>query len=161
MKEVLNQYASNDTSMKQNDVPISEIPAVTICFKDSKDFQYGIDLNVTVGDVILDSYERNSDYINELYSALDDNFRGIVRLEKTYCYVDSEDCYKVTRPNDQKYESIPMIFNINVRFDQSISYEDLPNIEVFFTSDDNADGIIFKEWMEGIELTQEFDKVLC
>ena len=53
-----------------------------------------------------------------------------------------------------------MQFSIYVKFDQSIPYEDLPNIEVFFTSEDNADGIIFKEWMEGIELTQDFDKVL-
>ena len=160
MKEVLNQYASNDTSMKQNDVPIFEIPAVTICFKDHKDYQYGIDLNITVGDAILDLYERNSSYTNELYSALNENMRGIVKLEKTYCYVDSEDCYKVTRPNDQKYDRIPMQFSIYVKFDQSIPYEDLPDIEVFFTSEDNADGIIFKEWMEGIELSQDFDKVL-
>ena len=36
MKEVFIQFASNDTSMKQNEVELVENPTITICFKDGK-----------------------------------------------------------------------------------------------------------------------------
>ena len=46
MKEVINQYASNDTGLKQSEMNITQYPAVTICLK----FQ---EISLTNTDLIL------------------------------------------------------------------------------------------------------------
>ena len=157
-KEVFIEFASNDTSMKQNEVDLLEVPTITICFKDNEDYVYGVDLNISVDHAILDMADKDSDYYeNLLYFNYDNDIASIVVLEKIFCWADTQVCFKITRPNDQVYEKIPKQFDIKVEFNESIAQ--MPDIEVFFTSEENAYGIIFKDWMDGLEMTKEFKKV--
>ena len=159
VKEVLTQFFSNDTSMKQNEIHIIEIPTITICFEGIKNYEYGIDLNVSIDSTLLALTDKD-DYIeNVVETELQENL-GIIMLEKSFSWVDNELCYKIIRPNDQKEEYIPTEFTVYVKFNESIHFEELPDIEVFFTSEDNSDGIMFKEWVDGVELRQHFEKVI-
>ena len=160
MREVLIEYASNYTSMKQIEVDLLEFPAITICFNDKINYDYGIDLNISVYDTILDLSDTDTDYNeNLLYFDYDYEIASILVLEKISCWVDDQICFKITRPNDQSYQEIPTWFDFKVEFNETIPENDLPDIEVFFTSVENAYGVIFKDWVDGIELKQEFKKV--
>ena len=157
MREVLIEYASNYTSMKQIEVDLLEFPAITICFNDKINYDYGIDLNISVYDTILDLSDTDSDYNeNLIYFDYDYELASILVLEKISCWVDDQICFKITRPNDQVNQEIPTWFDFKVEFNQTIPENDLPDIEVFFTSVENAYGVIFKDWVDGIELKQEF-----
>ena len=70
-------------------------------------------------------------------------------------------CYKIKQVVD-KDESInpEKLMVISVEFnDTYVSFEELPKIELFITSESNSDGVIFKEWMDGTELRFNFQKV--
>ena len=67
MKEVINQYASNDTGLKQSEINITQYPAVTICLKGNVTYDYGPDFTISLGDFKLklgdDEYEvHDSEY---------------------------------------------------------------------------------------------------
>ena len=159
-KDVLKQFVSKDTGMKQKKEAMIEMPAITICLKDNKTYEYGTDLNISVNQAVLDISDKDSDYNENLnYLDYDDDTTSVVILEKIYSWIDENDCFKITRPNDQVFKTVPKQFDIRVKFNLSISEEDLPDIEVFFTSVENAYGIIFREWIDGIEMKQEFHKV--
>ena len=160
MREVLIEYASNYTSMKQIEVDLLEFPAITICFNDKINYDYGIDLNISVYDTILDLSDTDSDYNeNLIYFDYDYELASFLVLEKISCWVDDQICFKITRPKDQSYQEIPTWFDFKVEFNETIPENELPDIEVFFTSVENAYGVIFKDWVDGIELKQEFKKV--
>ena len=158
VREVLTQFFSNDTSMKQNEIHIIEIPTITICFEGIKNYEYGIDLNVSIDSTLLARRDKDEFIENVVDTELQENL-GIIILEKSFSWMDNELCYKIIRPNDQEEESIPTVFTVYVRFNESIQSKELPDIEVFFTTEDNSDGIMFKEWIDGVELRQHFEKV--
>ena len=163
-RDVLEHFVSKDTGMKQKKEAIIEMPVITICFKDDKNYEYGTDLNISVNQAILEI--SDSDYYENLvysvysyddYDTVDTAI--IVVLEKIYSWMDEKICFKITRQNDQDFKTIPKQFAITVKFNRLISVKDLPDIEVFFTSVENAYGIIFREWIDGMEMKQEFKKV--
>ena len=51
-RDVLEQFVSKDTGMKQKKEAIVEMPVITICFKDDKNYEYGTDLNISVNQAI-------------------------------------------------------------------------------------------------------------
>ena len=157
MKEVFIQFASNDTSMKQNEVELVENPTITICFKDGKDYKYGVDVNISIAGVNLVLEDRDYDYENVLY--YDEDVQWYVVLKKVIAWVDDEDCFVTTRPGYSNNTEIAIQNDLQVKFNDSITLDELPDIEVFVTSPANADGVIFKEWMEGNELRMNFERV--
>ena len=157
MKEVFIQFASNDTSMKQNEVELVENPTITICFKDGKDYKYGFDVNISIAGVNLVLEDRDYDYENVLY--YDEDVQWYVVLKKVIAWVDDEDCFVITRPGYSNNTEIAIQNDLQVKFHDSITLDELPDIEVFVTSPANADGVIFKEWMEGNELRMNFERV--
>ena len=157
MKEVFIQFASNDTSMKQNEVELVENPTITICFKDGKDYKYGVDVNISIAGVNLVLEDRDYDYENVLY--YDEDVQWYVVLKKVIAWVDDEDCFVITRPGYSNNTEIAIQNDLQVKFHDSITLDELPDIEVFVTSPANADGVIFKEWMEGNELRMDFERV--
>ena len=157
MKEVFIQFASNDTSMKQNEVELVENPTITICFKDGKDYKYGVDVNISIAGVNLVLEDRDYDYQNVLY--YDEDVQWYVVLKKVIAWVDDEDCFVITRPGYSNNTEIAIQNDLQVKFHDSITLDELPDIEVFVTSPANADGVIFKEWMEGNELRMNFERV--
>ena len=156
MKEVFIQFASNDTSMKQNEVDLVENPTITICFKDGKDYKYGVDVNISIAGINLVLEDCDNDYENVLDY---EDVQWFVVLKKVYAYVDNENCFMITRPVYSNNTEIAIQNDLQVKFNDSITLEELPDIEVFITSPANADGIIFKEWMEGNELRMNFERV--
>ena len=46
-----------------------------------------------------------------------------------------------------------------VKFNETFSMEDLPNIDIIVTSEENSDGIIFTDWKDGVALQFEFNRV--
>ena len=54
---------------------------------------------------------------------------------------------------DDGYNTITLSFN------ESIWYDDLPDVDLFLTSEKNAPGVIQYEWMDGDELYLQFPKV--
>ena len=118
----------------------------------------GIDLNVSIDSTLLALTDKDEFIENVVDTELQENL-GIIILEKSFSWMDNELCYKIIRPNDQEEESIPTVFTVYVRFNESIQSKELPDIEVFFTTEDNSDGIMFKEWIDGVELRQHFEKV--
>ena len=157
MKEVFIQFASNDTSMKQNEVELVENPTITICFKDGKDYKYGVDVNISIAGVNLVLEDHDYDYENVLY--YDEDVQWYVVLKKVIAWVDDEDCFVITRPVYSNDTEIAIQNDLQVKFNDSITLDELPDIEVFVTSPANADGVIFKEWMEGNELRMNFERV--
>ena len=157
MKEVINQFASNHTGLKQSEVNITEYPIVTICLKGNVNFEYGSnfsiflgDFNLTLADAEFEEYEMEYDYYEDtvlFYS-----------LQKIYSYFNPKHaCYRVTQSGYKVITSAPTF--LSIVFHDKCTNDNLPDIEVYFTSLKNSDGIIFSEWMNGDELKFTFSRV--
>ena len=48
---------------------------------------------------------------------------------------------------------------ITLYFNESISFDDLPDLDFYITSEKNSNGIIFSEWIDGNEEKLSFEKV--
>ena len=86
-KDVLKQFVSKDTGMKQKKEAMIEMPAITICLKDNKSYEYGTDLNISVNQAVLDISDKDSDHNeNLIHLDYDDDTTSVVILEKIYQY---------------------------------------------------------------------------
>ena len=175
MYGVLVKFQSQDTSFKQYKEHIKELPTVTICMARLTFYEYGIDFNISyasVEDTILKLGENNlsvnpEDILEKVYLEKlqisqdiwsydsDGNFElGFGFSENGKKTVDRY-CYKVKSKfltDLQKYilgVGTDFEIVIGVHFNKSISTEDLPSVNIYFTSDKNAYGVIFNEWMDG------------
>lgn len=152
MKEVFVKYQKNDTGMKQNEKPIKEHPTMTICFiNDNITYNYGIDFNITYSNTLLQFSEEQNNY--EIHEVKDlEGF--VIRYHRVQTY-DETMCFRLQKDSNLTIHMI--LVYVNVTFQESL--KELPDIEVFFTSKANAEGIVFKEFMDGYELKKVFDKV--
>ena len=50
-------------------------------------------------------------------------------------------------------------FGIEVSFNEQFDMEDLPNIDIFITSEENSYGVLFADWRDGDVLHFDFDRV--
>ena len=170
-EEVIHQFASNDTSLKQTQVPIKEYPTMTICFGKDTNFEYGTDFKISYRNVELqlgaeneyeafeNEYEYNDYYSGTVYDYdydLSDKMK--VSFQKVFCYYENTTCYRITHKveNAIKWH----IVNIFITFNEEIKSQDLPNVELYLTSESNANGIISKDWLDGNELQFDFEKVI-
>ena len=148
MKEVLIQFNSGDTSFKQYESTISESPAITLCLNKfwsdySWEHTYGLDFNI--------SYHIDDDFV--LLSLEDDTFNSDkeeiiqVQLLNTIWF---GKCYKIsTKSNSHTAVYRGYSQDILVEYDESIPLSNLPMLTIYFTSEKNAYGIMFSEWMDG------------
>ena len=144
MKEGIAQFASHDTSFKESEVAITEYPTFTFCFlNDNLIYAYGNNFAI--------QYEGEN--IN--LTSIDADSESGVRLVQVFSYFLENPCYRIKNMSEVDSNSI----TISVVFDANMSLEELPDIEFFMSSELNADGVIFKEWMDGSELKFHFDKV--
>ena len=177
VKGVWNKYQTNDTSIKVSTKSSKTLPmpTITICFMpiaklsvlkkynvSLKHFRYeysdgieeglswpdvyfeasykiGIDFNISLG---IKDYQ---DYITIQSTDLSANqakyidFKMIHSLWKGLCYQIS-----------YKYEAeYSWSSEVSLDFDKSLSDQDMPKIEVIFTSYNNSYGIIDIDWVEG------------
>ena len=167
MKQVIEQFNSNDTSLKMSEVEITHFPTFTICLHHVlKTYRYNEDFTILYNNVNLskssDFEVEYSEY--EFYYYEDDEYVSFaykIKLQEVYSYMQGSNCYKIKQVVD-KDESInpEKLMVISVEFhDTHVSFEELPKIELFVTSKSNSDGVIFKEWMDGTELRFIFQKV--
>ena len=168
-EEVIHQFASNDTSLKQTQVPIMEYPTMTICFGRNSNFEYGTDFKLSYQNVELqlgadneyEAFENEYEY-NDYYQGTEYEYDYLgdklkVNFQKVFCYYENTTCYRITHKveNAIKWH----IASIFITFNEEIKSQDLPNVEMYLTSESNANGIISKDWLDGNELQFDFKKV--
>lgn len=160
MKEVIQQFISNDTSLKQKEVNITEYPTITICPKGPNNitYHYESDFTIYLGGMQLklgnESNEDSFDIFDNEYEYYDDTLT--YQLQRVYSYEGGYYCYKI---NQTGYDLIRGLATyLYVSFRESITYDELPDIEVYLTSYKNSDGVIFLEWMDGNELKLSLTK---
>ena len=164
MKEVLDQFASNDTSLKQKRIPITEYPTITICLKNPSSagergnpYSYGTDFYVSfdfydIDHMVTTRHEQTIiDHENE-----DEKLK--FEFQKMYSLFE-ENCYKFKEANLGGNLDSNSGCDLRVIFNETFSVEDLPNIEVIVTSEENSNGIVFTDWRDGVALKFEFDGV--
>ena len=157
LNQIFSQFFSESSSFKQSEEPIKEFPTITICTPNAS-FVYGVDLNISIA-----MYFRNS-IINEGENFFDWNEDGknvdIIKLEQFYSPIGAGFCYKISKSMTYNIETMDDGYNtITLSFNESISYDDLPDVDLFLTSEKNAPGVIHYEWMDGDELHLQFPKV--
>ena len=159
MKEVLDQFASNDTSLKQKRIPLTEYPTITICLNhpSGKTYSYGSDFFVS-----FDFYDISHSEItqNEKTIIEHENEDEKLKFEFQEMYsLFAENCYKFKEVNLGGNLDSNSGCDLRVIFNETFLVEDLPNIEVIITSEENSNGIVFADWRDGVALKLEFDGV--
>ena len=161
MKEVIQQFISNDTSLKQKEVNITEYPTITICPKSQNNFTYSYesDFTISLGGMQLklgnESNEDNFDIFDIEYEYYDDDLT--YQLQRVYSYEGGYYCYKVNQTGYGTIRNLPV--HLYVSFGEFLTFHELPDIDVYLTSFKNSDGVIFLEWMDGNELKFSLKKV--
>ena len=151
MKEVLTQFNSGWTSFKMYELNNPVRPTITMCLNDEFlrnyswfEHTYGIDIDIY--------YDIDDEWV---YLSLENNAVNINKEEIIYlrqlkpmwkygtCYKISSETFSnsaITRGNSQ---------SILVKYNESIPIDNLPLLTIYFTSEKNAYGLIFAEWMDG------------
>ena len=145
---VLEKFFSGKTSFTQVEEPIKELPTITLCLSmpDSRkiEYQYGKDFEITYRisaensrySIILKEGGKSFIFGEELY------------LEK-FITVHFKNCYKIRSILSNGY-MIKDSTIIQINFNTSINEGDLPSsLQSFFTSENNAYGIVTNMWKNG------------
>ena len=145
---VLEKFFSGKTSFTQVEEPIKELPTITLCLSmpDSRkiEYQYGKDFEITYRisaensrySIILKEGGKSFIFGEELY------------LEK-FITVHFKNCYKIRSILSNGY-MIKDSTIIKINFNTSINKGDLPlSLQSFFTSENNAYGIVTYMWKNG------------
>ena len=66
-------------------------------------------------------------------------------------------CHKI-KINYAKSIGKGSCISIQLVFNESISFEDLPDLDFYMTSEKNSYGIVYNEWMDGAEEKFSFEK---
>ena len=163
MKEVLDQFASNDTSLKQRGIPLTEFPTITFCLKHPSGipYSYGTDFNVSLNSYDIDQTEMTNfreTIVEHDYEYEDEKYKTKFKFQEIYSpFV--YNCYKFKEINLGGNLYTETGGYLMVKFNETFSMENLPNIEVIVTSEENSNGIIFSEWKDGVPLKFEFNRV--
>ena len=143
--------------MKQSEVSITEYPTVTVCLKANVGFEYGSDFIISLRDLNLTLADDEYEEIEMEYDYLDDTTLKYRFQKIRSYYFPTNSCYRIVQSGYKIITSETTFLRIN--FFGKSTHDNLPDIEVYFTSVKNSDGIIFSEWMDGDELKFTFSKV--
>ena len=155
--QVFDQFFSESSTFKQTVEPIQEFPTITICTQ-SKTFEYGVDVNISIG---MHDYEKLIEKGKYEYSWKENgNFVENITLENFQLLIVGGFCYKITK--NITYDIVHMndgYNQITLYFNKSIPYDELPDVDIFLTSEKNSPGVLKYEWMDGDELHLKIPKV--
>ena len=143
---VLIEYLSESTSFIISSKPITALPTVTVCLSSNGKFHKNVEYEYK-SDFQIEYHFDAKKSIGFLKEGMNFNsFNETVKLEKIFTAFFGT-CYKITAmPNYiSKGRYISMLFH----FKDSIPHEKLPYIRVFFTSEENAHGIMMTVWPDG------------
>ena len=166
MWEVLQKFNTKDTSFKQYEKPITEFPTITLCTPKESDYDYYSDYNYdyengeeTKINIKISSnlFTINFTDLNEGENTKEDTNTTII-LHKMETFF-SGTCYKITifTPNKILEDEI---LEMEYNFNSSSTIDDLSFIDLYITSKQNSDGIMYNEWKDGNELSFKIDKVI-
>ena len=149
MHGVLDKFFSGKTSISQFEVPIEELPIITICFSKPNStitkYEYGSDFTI---EYQLDESSSNH-YVDRTYLKEGQNstltfFGETVYLEKiiTFKHSQYEHCFKITSVLTNKYMH-KRDTSIFINFNDTISEENLPtSSEILVSSKENSYEIV-------------------
>ena len=158
---VLGKFFAEETSFKVYEEPIIEAPAITFCFSspsdgkysaDKKIYSYGIDFNITVK--VLDDRSEEKTLMKGKNVLEYLHLQFIILLDGLYTKYDGM-CYMVTAEIKGAEFDPTITWEFSMHMNQS---ENSPNVHIYFTSKENAYGILQKEWTDGNYWRMEFDK---
>ena len=146
VSQIFSQFFSESSTFMQSEQLIKEFPTITICTPYTS-FEYGVDLNITIG--MYDTYGLIDEGENTFDWNDDGNYDDIINLEQFNLPIVAGYCYKISKNITYIIETMDDGYNtITLSFNESISYDDLPDVDLFLTSEKNSPGVIHYEWME-------------
>ena len=154
---VLDKFSSGKTSFTQVEEPIKELPTITLCLSmpDSREieYEYGTDFEI--------KYEISAE--NSKHSIiLNDGENSTILGEKVFMEkfitILFKNCYKIRSILSNGYV-IKDSTIIQINFNTSMSEGDLPySLQSYFTSENNAYGIVTSMWKNGKATRIHIDK---
>ena len=187
VRDVVSNFKLHHTSMKAlvEESSLMENPTIVLCFQPSikssilqkynvttKQFHYAKveNLNISWIEFSKDlSYKIGIDF--EIILFLNDDVGQAIRIQNTSLTQNQSKmihfevvntleaglCYKIT----PKLKTPRNAMNfIAIAFNQELADEDIPNLKLIFTSEENSFGIINMDWVEGDEFIVEVDPKL-
>ena len=156
LRGVVEQFFSEDTTFKIYDGEINEYPTITICTPKSK-LEYGVDVNIAIK---LHDWVYSIDKGENIWLGTNESYEENIKLEQFYSYIISGFCYKITRNISHSITKMDDGYaEIMLHFNKFITYDKLPDLEFYITSEKNSMGAVYFEWMEGEELLVNIPKV--
>ena len=155
--QIFSQFFSESSTFKQSEEPIKEFPTITICTPYTS-FEYGVNLNISMGMYDYEAFIEEGEY--EYSWKENGNFAEYITLENFQSLLVSGFCYKITKNITYEIAHMDDGYNsITLNFNKSIPYDELPDVDIFLTSEKNSPGVLKYEWMDGDELHLKIPKV--
>ena len=156
MKGVLDNYFSGMTSFTQSEGPLKEFPTVVLCFsvpnsRNTK-YEYGSDFQIKYS---VEVHGKQSG-IN-LKQGENASITGEMLYFIKIASMRYGNCYKLTSMMTNN-DMIKIITDISINFNSSITEENIPSLEIFLTSENNAYGVVFNKWVNGKVIKLQIDK---
>ena len=146
--EVLEQYQLKSSSFKVYESPITDHPALTFCFTKwrKNGTAYEINLEYKKHFKVRMHYSDCREY--DLNLGINEHKGDSIKVEALKTQY-SGTCYKITTNLYDKV--IPgQYYGMFIYFDDEfLTFESIPSIKVFITSEKNAFGIIANDWRDG------------
>ena len=143
--KAFHQFFCESSNFKQFEEPISELPTFVICTSGTV-WNYEIEFGI--------SFDVDGDFHTDF-----DNHGFEANTQKIYSYF-SGICYQISFLKTEEEIRKETLTSIDLFFNKSISFEELPDLNFYVTSEKNANGIVFNDWMDGEEFTFKIDKVI-
>ena len=144
--DVFPLYAARETSIKVKQVPITNHPTVILCTYEDDDV-FGRHIEDDHG-IVQISYRAYIDY-----RELPQNHE-ISKIATMY----NGRCVKVSVTDSVYIEDDGPFSSITLKFNQSYDINQLPNIEVYLTSESNWGGILNFSWRDGRVMRKDLGK---
>ena len=141
-------YIARETSFKVKQVPIINHPTVIICTYEDND-KYGRHIEDDYG-IIQMSFMVFVDFYSR---QLSQNY-NISKVATRYNGI----CLKVSITDSTHIEDSNVFSKIELKFNESYDVNELPNVNVYMTSENNSNGIIFFAWRDGKVLREKLGK---
>ena len=140
--KAFHQFFSETSNFRQFEEPISELPTFVICTSGTV-WNYEIKFGI--------SFDIDGDFHTDF-----DNHGFESNTQKIYSYF-SGICYQISFLKTEEIRK-ETLTSIDLFFNKSISFDELPDLNFYMTSEKNANGIVFNDWMDGEEFTFKIDK---
>ena len=143
-REVLWKFQSLDSSFKTTEIPITNKPTIAICLPyQFQNYTYGTDFNISMYFFLNDYTNKKNEFIlKEGENLLDQK----ITLTKIYT-VHYGPCYVIVSKNIGKKLGFTQVIKVSVK--ENVSENQLPQLQIYFTSEDNFHGIVGAFWMDG------------